>query len=116
LIRLSSIAAPGLKRIEPQVIEPGSFVGVAYAQVCSDTPGSIVASAVALGHSIDDTRASVIMEVSGEMLAADAESIAKQYVNEAMSNRGLEIALIETAVCEHRVDQCGCAFAGVVEL
>ncbi len=116
LVRLSSIVAPGLPCVEPVALQAGSLVAVAYASIECDCPGTLMASAVAIAHPKDSSRASVIMEHSAlagiDLVRAEAEAMAR----EAMVSRDLELGRIESVGVEHRVCEVGCTFAGVVEI
>jgi len=116
LVRLSSIVGPKVQRIEPVKLAPGLLVPTAYAQICSDEPGRTIAAAVAVAHPDDPERAGVIMEFSHEGSAREAEEIVRGMAEQAIANRGLKVARMESIAAEHVVKEHGCAFAGVVQI
>jgi arginine decarboxylase len=116
LVRLSSIVGPKVRRIEPVKLAPGLLVPTAYAQICSDEPGRTIAAAVAVAHPDDPERAGVIMEFSHEGPASEAEEIVRDMAAQAIANRGLKVARMESIAAEHVVKDHGCAFAGVVQI
>ncbi|HHN73451.1 MAG TPA: arginine decarboxylase, pyruvoyl-dependent [Thermopetrobacter sp.] len=116
LVRLSSIVGPRARRIAPVELMPGALVPTAYAQICGETAGERIAAAVAVAHPDDATRAGVIMEFSHRGTAAEAEEIVRDMAAEAIANRGLKVARMESIAAEHVVERAGCAFAGVVQI
>jgi len=116
LVRLSSIVGPHVKRIEPVKLAPGLLVPTAYAQYCSDEPGQVIAAAVAIAKPDDPERAGVIMEYSDAAPRAEVEEIVRGMAEEAIRNRGLKVAHMESIAAEHVVEKTGCVFAGVVQI
>jgi arginine decarboxylase len=116
LVKLSSIVPPGAKRIEPFALPAGSLVGVAYANLESGFRGQRIASAVAIAHPEDRSRASVVMEYSGVGSKEDIEAIAVGMAREAMMSRRLTVAAVESIAVEHVVEVVGATFAGIVEI
>ncbi len=116
LVRLSSIVGPHVKRIEPVKLAPGLLVPTAYASTCSDVRGERIAAAVALARPDDPERAGVIMEYSGACSGREAEDIVRGMAEEAIHNRGLNVAHMESIFAEHVVEKTGCVFAGVVQI
>ncbi len=116
LVRLSSIVGPHVKRIEPVKLAPGLLVPTAYAQKCSDVKGERIAAAVAIAKPDDPERAGVIMEFSDACSGREAEEIVRGMAEEAIHNRGLKVAHMESIHAEHVVEKTGCVFAGVVQI
>ncbi len=116
LLKLSSIVGPRCRRIRPVRIEPGAFVGVAYGSTTAAGLGTRIASAVAIAHPDDRTRASVVMEHSLVGSKKDCERIVREMAVEAMGSRGLGIRAIESVAIEHNVSAVGSTFAAVVEV
>ena len=80
--------------------------------------GERISSAIAIGHPKDKSRASLIMEYSSSMSAAETEVVVRQMVIEGLKNRKLEVGYIESISVECIVDKISYAatFAAVVEL
>jgi arginine decarboxylase len=113
LIRVSSILPPGAEYVEKLEIPPGSLLPIAYAGLCSSEPGTLIAAAVAVGIGPQNNEYGVIMEYSGHCSRLEAEDQVKQMVIEAFQYRDKELVEIKTVSVEHRVEQCGCVFAGI---
>lgn len=116
LIKLSSIVGPLCCRIEPVALKPGSLVAVAYASFTSNQPGQRIASAVAIAHPTDHSRAALVMEYSALASKDEAEQKVIAMAIEGMSSRGLGVESIESIAVEHVVEVAGATFAAVVEL
>ena len=116
LVRLSSIVGPHVKRIEPVKLAPGLLVPTAYARMCSQTRGERIAAAVAIARPDDPERAGVIMEFSAACSGREAEETVRGMAEEAVHNRGLKVAHMESIFAEHVVEKSGCVFAGVVQI
>lgn len=116
LIKLSSIIGPNCTRINPICVVPGSLVGVAFASYTFDKPGQQIASAIAVAHPADPSRASLVMEHSALASKEEVEQKVIQMAIEGMKSRGLEVANIESIGVEHIVETVGATFAGVVEV
>lgn len=116
LIKLSSIVGPGVRRIEPVSLKLGSFVGVAYASTTSAVVGERIASAVAIAHPTDKSRASLVMEHSDSASREEVEEYVKKMAIEGMHSRNLSVDFVEVIGAELVVQRVGATFAGVVEL
>jgi len=116
LIKLSSILAPGLKNYRPSKIAPGSFVGAAYATFSSSGSKVQMAAAVAIAHSTDPSRESVIMEYAGQFSAKEAERIVTEMATKALESRKLQTRSVEIASIEHVSVDVGCVFAAVIQV
>ncbi len=113
LIRVSSILPPGAEFVEKLEIPPGSLLPIAYAALNSSEPGTLIAAAVAVGIGPESNEYGVIMEYSGCCTGLEAENQVKQMVIEAFRYRGKELKEIKAVSVEHRVEKCGCVFAGI---
>lgn len=111
LMRVSSILPPGAQLVEQLDIAPGSLTPTAYGSSSSEEPGEQIAAAVGIGFSEDTF--GVIMEWAGKGTAAEAEANIRRMVEAAFAERNLELKDIMLKSVEHRVEQCGCAFAAV---
>lgn len=117
-LRLSSIVPPGCRRVSRLRLQPHSSVGVAYARMVCAEPDRQIASAVAVAHPTDRTRASLVMEYSGFMPAREAKEIVAQMARAGLLYRGLQVRRVESIAIEHIVGSmgAGATFAAVVEL
>ena len=111
LLRVSSILPPGCEYEPGLVIPAGSLLPIAYGSVTSETPGELIAAAVAVGIQKDNF--GVIMEFSGRCDKPTAEQQVLKMVEEAFAMRGLELLETKMASVEHVVVNIGCAFAAV---
>lgn len=116
LVKLSSIVPPGCRHINVVELEPGSFVGVAFAHLNSDRRGQRIASAVAVAHPTNPKRPSLVMEYSDFALSEQVERIVIEMARTGIESRGLEVARVESVAVEHIVDNLGATFAAVVEI
>ena len=112
LLKVSSILPPSATLLPRIGIAPGSLVPIAYGTICSQVPGESIAAAVGIG--IPPSGYGVIMEYSGRVSETEARDTVNRMVVEALTVRRLEAAQIVVKSTEHRVEACGCAFAGVV--
>lgn len=114
LVRLSSILPPGCDEVPAFRPPAGSLVPTAYAKMGSETPGDIIAAAVAIGIPEDTSQAGLIMEYHGRATAEEAEDKVCQMVREGMACRRRPIARIERQVISADVgDVAAAVFAGV---
>ncbi len=112
LLKVSSILPPGAEFLRELRLPPGSLVPIAYGAVTSSEPGTLLAAAVAVGRPRGGGFG-VIMEFAGYCGREEADRRVREMVEEAFAYRGLELAAVQVAGVEHRVERCGCAFAGV---
>lgn len=112
LLRVSSILPAGAEYVTDMQVTPGSLLPTAYAAVGSQQPGDQIAAAVAVGIAEIDS-IGVIMECSGHCSREEIERRIRQMVIEAFAARQLPLREIKIAAVEHRVQHCGCVFAGV---
>lgn len=117
IIRLSSIVGPRCRK-RRWVVEPGSTVNAAFAEMTCDEAGRRIASAVAVAHPADRARAAVVMEYHGFATAKEAKEIVTQMARAAILNRQLQVRRVESIAIEHVVGtaRAGATFAAVVEL
>lgn len=111
LVRVSSILPPGARFTEKLDIAPGSLTPTAYGAISSETPGETIAAAVGIGLSEDTF--GVIMEWSGIATAEEAEAEIRKMVEAAFEQRNMPLKDVVVKSVEHRVEQCGSAFAAV---
>jgi arginine decarboxylase len=118
LIKLSSIVAPGCVKIAPVKIQPGSFVGVAFAKNVGTHTGERISSAIAVGHPKDKRRASLVMEYSSSMEEECTLEMVRDMVAQGLENRNLEVARIDSISVSCVISDVTYAatFAAVVEL
>ena len=114
LVKMSSILPPGCRRIDPVEIPPGSLVPVAYAAITSSVPGEIVSAGIALAVPEDPSLPGLIMEYSAFGRSDIVEQIVVRMAEEGMKTRGCAVKEVQRAVVEHRIENKGAAFAGVV--
>jgi arginine decarboxylase len=116
LVKMSSILPPHCNELKPPPVPmpQGALVPVAYASLCSDVPGEVISSAVAIGIPKDVDRAGLIMEYSAR---ADEDVVVervKKMVEKGMEMRKREIKEIRSISASFRVVTIGATFAGVV--
>ncbi|HEY3314515.1 MAG TPA: arginine decarboxylase, pyruvoyl-dependent [Bacillota bacterium] len=111
LLRVSSILPPGAREVESLTIAPGSLVPTAFGTIASEKPGEVISAAIGVGLSADTFGA--IMEFSGHCHKEAAEAAVKAMVEEAFQVRQMPLARVIIRAAEHKVERCGCAFAGV---
>jgi arginine decarboxylase len=93
----------------------GSALLVAYGSISSDTPGDLIASAIAVGIPEEIDRVGVIMEVAGHFDAKTADEKAREMVRLAMENHGVALADIKSSSIEKRVEggKHGCVISAL---
>jgi arginine decarboxylase len=116
LVRMSSILPPGCQQMTPRPVQlpQGALVPVAYASLCSDTPGEIISAAVAIGIPKDADRAGLIMEYSARAEEGIVEKQVKKMVEKGMELRNRAIKEIMSISATYSVTGIGAVFAGVV--
>lgn len=112
LLKVSSILPPQARYQEKLSIPPGSLTPTAYGAICGIIPGELITAAVGVGIPEEDTFG-VIMECSASCGKIELERKMALMVTEALKIRNLTIREIKIRAIEHRVVDCGCAFAGV---
>jgi arginine decarboxylase len=112
LLKVSSILPPQAVYCEKLEIPFGSLVPTAFGSICSKNPGETIAAAVAVGIPTGDSFG-VIMETSDFCSKAEIEQRITEMVIEAFTTRKLEFQEIKVYAIEHKVVNCGSAFAGV---
>ncbi len=114
LVRMSSILPPAASKIEPIQLPYGALVPIAYADECSDVPGTVVCAGVALGVTPDPKLPGVIMEHHMTGSEDECRQIVINKVEAAFKARGWTLADLQVAVTSGKVVKIGAAFAGVV--
>ncbi|TYP95364.1 arginine decarboxylase [Fodinibius salinus] len=116
LMRMSSILPPDAQQhdIADLDLPAGGFLPLAYAAIDSKRPGTVIASAVAVGIPEDDEAPGVIMEFEDEDELLTVEQKARQMVVNAFESRNRELKEIKSIGIDHKVKECASAFAGVV--
>ena len=116
LVKMSSILPPRCQEIKPRPtsLPEGALVPVAYASLCSDTPGEVISAAVAIGIPKDANRAGLIMEYSARAEESVVVEKVKKMVEKGMETRNRAIKEIMPISASHRVGAIGAVFAGVV--
>lgn len=114
LIRLSSILPPSCKRIDPIRLPYGGLIPVAYAEMVSSDPGTIIAAAMAVGIPEDDSLPGLMMEHHGYAPADVIETQVRQMVQTGCEHRKRALKEIVSVSVEHHVERHGAVFAGVV--
>ena len=99
LIRVSSILPVGLSRSSNITLIAGSPLHVAYAEISTNNPGKLIATAVSVGIPTDKEKIGVIMEYSAYISKGEAIEIVESMVEEAMNNRGYKIDQLVTSGC-----------------
>jgi arginine decarboxylase len=112
LLKVSSILPPGCEHVEKPDIPPGALTPTAFASITSHIEGEIISAAVAVGVPQEDTFG-VIMECSGNWPKEEIERRITSMIIEAFERRGMALKEIRVAAASHKVERCGCAFAGV---
>lgn len=115
LIKLSSILPPSAQYIEHYEYPKGSLVPLAYADMTSEEPGTVLSAAVAVGIPEDPFEAGLIMECSRIGDKLECEEAARRMVREGMETiRKRSIREIKSISASHVVERAGAVFAAVV--
>jgi arginine decarboxylase len=114
LVRMSSICPPRCTEVDRVYLPHGSLVPVAYAGITSDNAGETIAAGVAIAFPDDEEHAGLIMEYSARDSKDNVEAKVRRMAEEGMRMRGKPIREVKSIAAEHRVSQCGAAFAAVV--
>jgi arginine decarboxylase len=115
LIKVSSIAPPGVEIIDLPKLTPGALTPTAYATITSNIPGEVISAAVAVGI-YKPEHFGVIMEYSARCTAKEAEEQVKAMVEEGFKVRGLTLNSIKTITIQHKVTKIGSVIAAAVLL
>ncbi len=113
LIKVSSIAPPGVRIVDPYVIDPGTIVPVVYTDEISHQAGERIACAIAVGLA-GDGGCGLIMEYSGSGDAHLAEAMVRNMLEEGFASRGRELGEVSVMISEHIVKQLGAVVAACV--
>ncbi len=115
LVKLSRHSATGAKEIQPHELPKGSFVPLAYGDLISSEPGTIISASVAVGIPEDPSTAGLIMECSRFGEPGPCEEACRQMVREGMElMRGNRIREIRSISATLTVKKVGAVFAAVV--
>ncbi len=116
LMRVSSILPPGSSQVNIMELDlpKGGIVPLAFAHTRSTAPGQYISSAVAAGIPEDASLPGVIMEYAASNRNDTVETKARNMVVSAFEKRNRSLKDIRSVSIEHRVEQCGASFAGVV--
>lgn len=116
LMRVSSILPPAATRIDASELHlpKGGLIPIAYAVIDSAVPGEIISAAVAVGIPEDPSEPGVIMEFEDTDTLVNVEATVRNMVVEAFDIRGRQLKEVLSVGVEHRVEQVGAVFAGVV--
>lgn len=115
LIRLSSILPPGCQEIEPYALPKGSLVPLAYGEMTSSNPGTVISAAVAVGIPLDPSAPGLIMECKTIGSPEECERNSREMVREGMEEiRGVPIKEIKSISATLTVRRVGAVFAAVV--
>ncbi len=115
LVKLSSILPPGAQEVDFYSFPMGSFVPLAYGELTSATPGTLISAAVAVGIPGSSEDPGLIMEHACIGEPGPCEETARGMVREGMESiRGLRIKQIRSVSASHTVRRVGSVFAAVV--
>ncbi|MFW6138894.1 MAG: pyruvoyl-dependent arginine decarboxylase [Spirochaetota bacterium] len=114
IIKMSSIIPPGCTRTAPVPLPPGALVPAAYAYICSETPGEVIAAGVAVAVPDDESLAGLIMEYADTRPLNEVLAKVEEMAVRGFERRRRKLKYISTTGSEHRVVTLGAAFAGVV--
>ena len=115
IIKISSIIPPYCQEMcVPKNIPFGVFLPVAYASICSNLPGEMIASAIATAIPDDPRKPGLIMEYSSRGHKEEVENIVMEMVEEGMRMRGEANFKVKSVSVQHKVKRVGATFAGVV--
>lgn len=116
LVKISSIIPPDVDMVDLPRIKPGALIPTAYAYSIGRRPGQVISAGVGYALPKDRTRPGVIMEYHDGSSLVEAEGTIRRMLEEAFRVRGEAIRELRVFATEHRVEQIGCAVAGVVLL
>ncbi len=114
LVRMSSILPPACITTPPFKLPYGALVPVAYADMVGSNPGTWIAAAVSIGIPLDPALPGLIMEYHAEGRLTDIEAQVREMAIQGMATRNREIKEVISLGVEHRIENHGACFAGVV--
>lgn len=114
LMRMSSIVPPSCEMVDSIELPKGGLIPIAYAQIGSDVPGTVLASAIAVGIPEDPSLPGVIMEHEDEKPLVEVEATVRQMAKDAFAYRNRKLKEIHSIGIEHTVVDKGSAFAAAV--
>lgn len=114
LMRMSSIVPPACELVDKIVLPKGALIPIAYAQIGSDVPGTVLSAAIAVGIPEDPTEAGVIMEHEDEKPLVEVEKTVRKMAVDAFEYRNRKLKEVLSIGIEHTVVNKGSAFAAAV--
>jgi arginine decarboxylase len=112
LVKVSSVVPTGAVMLDqPLPIDPGTLVPAVYATRHSNVPGEHICSVIGIGLSEDSH--GMIFEHSSDSVEK-AERAVRTMVEDAFSQRGMNLARLMIRMAEHRVERLGCTVSAVV--
>ena len=101
LVRLSSILPARCKEVQEIDLQEGSLLPTAYATITSSEAGEMIASAIGVGISADDSQVGVTMEYSSKgETKEECEIIVMEMIKEAFVARGWKMKEFKTKAVE----------------
>lgn len=114
LVKVSSIVPPGCEKVSWVDLPAGSIVPIAYAFRFSDMRGELISAAIAVAIPEGREEAGLIMEYSAATTLDEAKKIVKGMAEKGFINRNRKLKEVYVDGVEHRVQDKGGVFAGVV--
>jgi arginine decarboxylase len=114
IVKMSSILPPHCQPVEPIKLPLGALVPMAYSSLFSDVSGELISAAVAIAIPEDDDFIGLIMEFSAPSSKDIVESIVREMALKGMETRKKAVKEIKSISIEHKVQNKGAVFAGVV--
>jgi len=94
ILKVSSILPKKAKRVDTVNVPQGMPLLTAFSKIDSNTPGTIISSAVGVALPEDESQIGVIMEFSGYCSENEARQEIEEMCKEAMANRKSRIKSI----------------------
>lgn len=115
LIRMSSILPPACVEIDSYDFPKGSFVPLAYGEISSSEPGTVISAAVAVGIPEDESESGLIMECARVGDEGPCLQRVLDMVREGMEQiRKRPIRDIRSISVSYKVKRAGSVVAAVV--
>ena len=106
LVRVSSILPQNSEEEKTIDLREGSLLSTAYATISSNTPGTMLATAVTVGIPKDPNKIGIIMEYEAEGIGSKtAAEIAGKMVEESMRNHCIPLKCIHYSSAEGIVQE-----------
>lgn len=115
LIQVSSILPPRCTQQQGISLPKGALLPSAFTCAYSSTIGEIISSAVAVAVPCDKSKYGIIMHHSQHGTKEETEKLVREFAEEAMRDRDIEIDKIISASTEVKANSTDihCAFATV---